>query len=137
MGWHFRVVMTCKYKNIIIVLKIDVYMMSRLNLENAVVPFYVEEMLREIRCYSFATMHDQSSAQIDLNDAIHYYYYPVANILLRKFENCDEFIPFYKMNEIVANYLLHIFKHNHPDLAYHNAIWQACISRQYHTTVYC
>lgn len=104
---------------------------------NAVVPSYVEEMFQALPVYNIPTSEPQEQAATIVNDIIHFYYYHVANFLIKKYQVGYTYIPFYKMNEMVANYMMHIFQRNHPDLPYHNAVWQACISRQYHTTVYC
>jgi hypothetical protein len=89
-------------------------------------------MLRDIPNYEFKT---SVPVVVNVEEAVHYYYYPAADIILRSME--DAFVPFYDLHEIVANYVLHIFQHRHPDANYYLPVWNACISKQFHTTVYC
>ena len=95
-------------------------------------PRLVERMLQDIPAYDLKACVTNA---VDVEEAVHYYYYPAADIILRSMEGA--YVPFYDLHEIVANYVLQIFQHRHPGTKYYLPVWNACISKQFHTTVYC
>lgn len=96
----------------------------------------VEQVLGQVPVYSSSFDGYEETDQAYVQAAIHHYYYPVATTLVKRFSEVG-YVPFYQLNEIVANVLLHIFEHRHPSAAYHAAVWNFCIAKQFHTTVYC
>lgn len=96
----------------------------------------VEQVLREVPLYPGSIEGYQETDQVFVELAIHHYFYPIANIVIQRFSESG-YVPFYQINEIVSNVLLRVFQHSHPNSPCHAAIWNNCITKQYHTTVYC
>jgi len=70
-----------------------------------------------------------------IDTAVHYYWTKSAHLVLDHYKK-KGYVPFYQMNELVANYVVEAFGWQYTGEKFLNAVWEKCMRQQFHNIVY-